>query len=100
MESKETQKTISDWCEHVFGPVDSLPGLAARANKEMAELLQEITTNPISPKISEECADVVICLYRLCNLINADLNKAVINKMAINRKRTWKLDGHGHGQHV
>lgn len=96
----ETQKTISDWADQTFGRVHSDIEIAARANQEMAELLKELAMNDDSNKAVEEIADIVIVLYRLVEYRNRNLGDAIDAKMAINRARTWKLDGAGQGYHV
>jgi NTP pyrophosphatase (non-canonical NTP hydrolase) len=96
----ETQKTIGDWADEAFGKVTSFVGTGIRANTEMAELLDALQNNKSPAEIAIECADVVIVLKRLCEAMGVDLDEAIITKMAINRSRTWVLDGHGHGQHI
>jgi hypothetical protein len=39
-------------------------------------------------------------LFRLADRMGFDLENKVREKLAINLKRQWKLDGHGHGYHV
>lgn len=53
-------------------------------------------------KVMTEVADVVIVLARIQRFLQASclMEEAVDFKMDINRKRVWKLDGNGHGQHV
>jgi hypothetical protein len=96
----ETQATVSEWCEGVFGPASSNARVAARANEEMAELLRALTADDRHPKAAEEMADVVIIFYRLASRLGADLMAEVDRKMAVNRGREWRLDGSGHGYHV
>jgi NTP pyrophosphatase (non-canonical NTP hydrolase) len=96
----ETQKTISDWAEQVFGPSSSNARVAARANEEMAELLRALTAADDSLKAAEKMADIVIVLYRLAQRMGFDLHYEVERKMQINRNREWKIDGSGHGYHV
>lgn len=163
----ETQRSISAWCEATFGPVSSDIRVAARANEEMAELLEKLATDPAHKGAAEEVADVVIVLARLATrlgldtetvaalepadgatpalaaalanrsmaatlralampnhagpefiarghlaclvaslkslaaVMGFDLQEEIDRKMDTNRhKRTWKLDGSGHGYHV
>lgn len=96
----ETQKTISNWATSTFGPVGSNLSCAARANREMAELMQALAADDNHPKAGEEVADVVICLSRLVERLGANLQDEINRKMAINRARQWSLDGDGHGRHV
>lgn len=96
----ETQETISDWAEETFGPAGSNARVAARVNEEMAELLRALTADDQHPKAGEECADILICLYRLATRLGIDLHQAVDAKMTVNRARLWAHDGTGCGQHV
>ena len=96
----ENQESISRWADSTFGPAGSNARVAARANEEMAELMRVLTVDDAHPKASEEIADVVIVLSRLATRLGVDLNDEINRKMAINRKREWKLDNTGHGYHV
>lgn len=99
----ETTETISRWAEETFGPAGSNARVAARANEEMAELLRKVTSakdGEVDAMTAEECADVVIVLHRLAWRCGVDLYAAVNQKMEINRRRKWNLDGSGHGYHV
>jgi NTP pyrophosphatase (non-canonical NTP hydrolase) len=96
----ETQHSISVWAAQAFGPTSSNARVAARANEEMAELLRALTVDDNNPKAGEEIADIVMILYRLCDRMGLDLHQLIDQKMEINRTRTWKHDGSGHGYHV
>ncbi len=96
----ETQDSISQWADDTFGPAGSNARVAARANEEMAELLRALTVDDNHHKAAEELADIVIILNRLATRLGVDLNAEVNRKMAVNRKREWKLDNTGHGYHV
>ncbi|RFZ89393.1 DUF550 domain-containing protein [Shinella sp. WSJ-2] len=95
----ENQESVNKWIEHTFGPAGSNLSVAARANEEMAELLMGLAVNDRHPLALEECADIVIILYRLAHRLGGDLHAAVDAKMAVNRQRTWKI-ANGHGYHV
>lgn len=97
---KETQETIVAWQDSIFGKPASALRSAVRLNIEMGELLEALVTNQDAEKVAMECADVLIVLYGVADLIGADLNEAVDKKMAINRDREWYVDGTGHGQHL
>ena len=97
---RETTESIGFWANQAFGPAPDAARIAVRANEEMAELLRAVTTNQSDAVVIEECADIVIVLARLVHEKGGDLEQAVNDKMAINRARTWKLDGTGHGYHV
>ena len=96
----EDQYTISRWADDTIGPVGSNLSVAQRARKEFDELYRALEENDWHPKAAEEVADVVIILYRLADRLVVDLHAEIDRKMAVNRKRTWLLDGNGHGQHV
>jgi MazG-like family len=96
----ETQATISAWAESTFGPSGSNARAIARANREMAELLEHVTADDRHPEAAEEIADIVIVLSRVMTRLGVDLQDEIDRKMAKNRARKWKLDGTGHGYHV
>lgn len=101
----ETQYTVTDWQFETFGPTNL--GLAfERLQKEYWELRDVVHAHGQGPdenrrlKCAEECADVLITLYRVAEMLRCDLVYEVDRKMAINRKRKWAVDEKGHGQHV
>lgn len=93
------QKEIAAWADEAFGPAPDMARIAARANEEMAELLRTVTTTADGRDIAYEAADVVIVLYRLCDVLGADLDYVIKKKLDINRHRKWSRDGTGHGYH-
>ena len=96
-----TQQQIAKWGERTFGVTLFAPLIAARANAEMAELLIETALRPEGSAVAlEECADIVIALYRLASMCGGDLQAAVDRKMAINVNRIWRTNGNGVGWHV
>ena len=96
----DLQRSISEWAEATFGPVGSNLSVATRANKEMAELLQALSSDDRNPEAIEEMADVVMCLCRLADRMGIDLESEVKKKLAINKQREWRLDGNGHGYNL
>lgn len=73
----ETQATIQAWADETFGHSTDALCLAVRANTEMAELLRALAA-PDSPEAcAEECADVMIVLYRVANVGRHDLHQAI-----------------------
>lgn len=50
--------------------------------------------------IAQEVADSMIVNYHAAAVMNVDLNSFVQEKMAINRRRKWKKNADGTGQHV
>ncbi|WP_417453253.1 dATP/dGTP pyrophosphohydrolase domain-containing protein [Kiloniella sp.] len=95
----ETQTTICDWAEKTFGPVKDPGDLLKRALLETTELSESIEEHNIQ-EIGKETADVVILLYRLLDQYGLDLNKAINEKIAINRARKWEAKDDGTGSHV
>jgi NTP pyrophosphatase (non-canonical NTP hydrolase) len=96
----ETQASISRWADETFGPSGSNARAVARANREMSELLEHVTSDDCHPEAAEEIADIVICLYRIATRLDVDLHDLIDQKMAKNRARKWRLDGTGHGYHI
>jgi hypothetical protein len=84
----ETWETINQWCDDTFGAA-TVPQIIERAKEEWAELEEEGSDKAI------EAADVVICLCRIPGFADA-----LQRKMAINRKRKWRLVGNGTGYHI
>lgn len=104
----ENQYTITKWADETFGKTRSPLRAAIRANEEMAELLKHLSQDEIGPegteyyisKIRDEIADIHIVLARVATISGIDIQRAIDDKMQINRARTWKRDGTGHGYHV
>lgn len=94
----ETQKSISAWCNATFGRAIPLV-IARRAEVEITELIEAISSGKSGSAIVEEAADVAIILRRLCGEFGCDLDHAVDLKMAKNRSREWITDGNGDGRH-
>lgn len=99
----ETQESIEEWRVATFGAPPSAKlaaiRLATRANKEMAELLHELSAENAAAA-AEEIADVVIVLYGIATRLGFNVQQLVNRKMDVNRSREWVLDGTGHGHHV
>jgi NTP pyrophosphatase (non-canonical NTP hydrolase) len=96
----ETQHTICSWADKTFGYAGYEASLR-RMLKEIDEL-KTLKFNEFkdADKIADECADVLITLYRIANVLNFDLHSCVDHKMEINRSRKWKSNGDGTGQHI
>lgn len=92
----ETISSIAQWCDETFGAQVTPKRVAERANEEMSELLDETTGLSIwTDKARIEAADVFIVLCRVPGIW-----EAVEAKMAINRRRQWRLTGDGCGYHI
>lgn len=94
----ETVMSVTLWADESFGPA-TVVAQFRRAQKEIDELEKLLFQDtPVSPeRIAMEAADAVICLYRIIGHLDPN---AIERKMAINRKRKWKVDGQGCAQHV
>lgn len=118
----ETQETIIDWAERTFGETTEQAALR-RCALEFAELARALGWLNLSVQIHraleagpdwegnvitdtersnarEECADVLITLYRVMQTLGGDLHWAVDNKMVTNRARKWRVNPDGTGVHI
>lgn len=84
-EKNDVGKLITNWADDVF-PHRTI------SNAIQKLVLEEIPEYLINQKDPMELADVGILVYDIANLAGVDLNKAIRDKMAINKKRTWKID--------
>lgn len=106
---KETQASITHWQRKTFGE-STAQAAFQRMREEYWELRDALHLRgewadvdlgeKRLAKAREECADVLITLYRVAELLGVDLHEAVDAKMKINRERRWVVDGSGNGQHV
>ncbi|NVK56827.1 MAG: nucleotide pyrophosphohydrolase [Alteromonadaceae bacterium] len=56
---------------------------------ELLECFQWIET-PDKFSVESEAADIILYVAQLANLMNIDLNKAVLTKLKINETRDWE----------
>lgn len=56
---------------------------------EVLELFQWIEENPDSDLLANELADVMLYLLQLASVSGIDLEQAVIDKLKINKGRSW-----------
>lgn len=99
----ENQHTVTQWQLETFGPTDILSAFE-RMQKEYWELRDKVHSYAKGGliqdyEVAEECADVLITLYRVAELCGCKLQTEVDKKMVINRGRQWVKDGTGNGQH-
>ena len=82
---EELQKEIAEWADQHF------PDRTAwdAACKLMMEEIPEWLSNMDDPL---EYADLVILILDVAHLREIDVQQAVIDKMKINRKRSWEVD--------
>lgn len=124
----EDQFTIGKWATENFGKPNILAVLR-RSCDELLEAMEEcVVSNEATrtmfkamrlgmehldkyklpdeviqaaiPLIAAEVADSEIVNKHAAAVMNVDLNTYVQNKMAINRRRKWKQNKDGTGQHV
>jgi len=103
METRETQRTISDWARKTFG-VQGVGPLFKKFHGEVDELGAVLTgpgSGELQPfaNIRQELADCHILLVQIADYFGQNLGKCVDEKMNANRDRTWKISGDGTGQH-
>ncbi len=94
---KELQKSINEWSVSTFG-IESALSRALRANIELAELLCALA-NGRGEEAKKEIADVAILILDVAEVLNVDLEKAVNEKMKINRSRNQIQLPNGRWQH-
>lgn len=101
-ERRETPRSIAEWADTTFGVAISNFRTAARANEEMAELLNALAIDDKDAwKAGKEISDVIIILFRLAHNLGVDIYQAIDSVMYVNRHlRTWNRDDTGHGHHV
>lgn len=93
----ETPKTIGEWGDSVFGLATDRRRTIERASEEFAELIVALEEGASDATLCQEAADVCIVLMRMLNSLGFP---DMINiKMAVNRGRSWEVDGNGHGYH-
>ena len=108
----DMQARIHEWAETVFGSASHIAPLYRRVLDELGELdeememnmgltVGEVRENPAAVKhIKDECADVVITLFRLAGSLGFDLLEEVGRKQSINEGRRWRSHGDGTGKHI
>ncbi len=91
----DIQRSIGRWAAQTF-PESRIAGVLAHLNDEVRELndvfaheVKGMSPESALERIAEEAADVAILLYQLGSRCGFDLEQAVIDKMAINKARTW-----------
>ncbi len=94
---KELQKSINEWTVNTFGDGTAL-SQALRANIELGELIIALANGKIE-EAKKEIADVEILILDTAELLKVDLEKAVNDKMKINRSRKQIQLPNGRWQH-
>lgn len=99
----ETQKTISEWANKIFGiPDDNAERIMWRMLMEADELKEKLLSGEEwhSNEVADEIADIFIVGYQCFTVLGMDAQECIDRKMKINRARKWKLNGDGTGQHI
>lgn len=94
----ETIESVAKWADETFGtttPSHAL-GRAMLEIYELKNIWQKNYLDTPEEEVVKEAADVCITLYRYIYLVDKE---AINKKMAVNRKRKWKVTGEGVGQH-
>ena len=81
-----SQRMIAEWADAVYPDRTPEHALTKMMLHEIPELLQGGVDDPL------EFADVAILLFDIAHLKGIDIGKAIADKMAINKKRTWGVD--------
>ena len=80
------QADIAEWADKVFPDRTAHGSLAKLVLEEIPEFIQSGMSDP------HEYADLVIMILDIAHLKGINVGKAVIEKMGINRSRTWAKD--------
>lgn len=91
-EIQELQELIGEWADLVF-PERTIQSAALKLYEEIGEMLRD-------PSNADEHADIYIMMFDLSRMYGIDIGKAVRDKMARNRNRTWSKSATGTLQHI
>ena len=124
----ETQETIGKWATENFGRPTPLAVLR-RSCDELLESMEVCVVNNLAtrtmfsamrrglehldkyalpedkihkliPEIAKELADSMVVNYHAATVMNVDIHDFVDRKMDVNRRRKWKKNADGTGQHI
>lgn len=88
----QRQREITEWADAAFGgPWTSNARGVARILEEVAELVTAVTTNASPERVAGECADVMICAFRLAAVEGFDL-EAVLRQSTLPETREGAVD--------
>jgi hypothetical protein len=76
--------------------------IAVKANSILAHVMQMVTCDgrATARTVGIYVSLVAVMMAKICVAVDRNLGDEVNAKMAVNRARTWRLDGTGHGYHV
>ena len=80
------QRDIAEWADKVFPNRTAHGSLSKLVLEEIPEFIGSGMSDP------HEYADLVIMILDIAHLKGIDVGKAVIEKMGINRSRSWTVD--------
>ncbi len=95
-EFNDVVKAVTDWGAKTFGDHrrSKVPGILKHLEEEIEELLED-------PDSAEEQADCLMLIFQLSRATGVDLEKAVLDKLEINKRRKWaRIPGVGYSKHV
>jgi hypothetical protein len=84
-EKRPAKDIIVEWADSVF-PDRTITDAIQKL------MLEEIPEYLMAQDDPMELADIGILLYDIAHLAGVDLDAAIVEKMAINKKRSWKID--------
>lgn len=124
----EDEMTIGSWAEENFGRPNILAVLRRMCDENLEAMEECIVSNPATrtmfqamrqglkemdkyvlpgeelhrktPIIAEEMADCYIVNCHASKVLNVDLQSYIQRKMEVNRRRKWKQNTDGTGQHI
>ncbi len=102
--TKEMHQFVRDkgWYQEDSPRPQTPKNLAVSLSLEAAEILElfQWSEKPPDPSsLAGECADVALYLLQLASVSGIDLEKAVMDKLALNRHRQWDQDKKKRGKH-
>lgn len=92
-----TYRGIGQWAMTTFGPGKPL-ACYAKLGEEFGELARPLQKQD-NAQAALEMADVIVVLCHMAVSLGVDLDRAVADKMLINRARTWSFTPVGTAMH-
>lgn len=94
----ELQKEIGEWGDTTF-PKSTIGTIGSHLAEELEEFWREHING--TDNRAEELADMFLLMLHYAHRANFSLHDAAMQKMAVNRERSWKLEPEleGHFKH-
>jgi Protein of unknown function (DUF550) len=86
---RDVQDAIHTWANSVFPNRTPYQQICKLVLEEIPELLRDYHDGSIDPG---EFADCAILLFDIATQKGIDIEKAILDKMAINKNRTWEVN--------